>query len=671
MKQFRRSSPGTPSTQTPAAPAEDQPVQAPDELDEEKALATAPEATSSTTVRWGGMQLDEEEDADAPSPTNPPVPVVYARTEPADAAGQTADLAAGDVIGPQTRYAKVDAGGPLWLDLGLLSSTDRATVTYMLTAAGGAFTLESNALVCGTRTVTPTLTADTETPENVLATANGPDCPDAAVWGFLNGGEQVLEAEDASSAGWKEGQTKPGAWYNSYTVEGDEVQAHKSGFDTREGAAPTMDLQGMKDLIMRCMDVSGFRSAVGDDHDRFVQALRSRFAHGHPLGESAFVALCDEIWSYLRTGAGPDGSVDVGRLQACVRALSPDIEVTAETNTSFDGPAFALGSTDVTLQEGDGKFGRATMLSLMHLFGQLGEIVQDPPKIPLVPDEFHDGDYFVHDNSESMTGPGGQGGALTTVKGAVDMSQGWAPGQGMDNRTVGTFDENHTLVNGQDESGLVESLTLAYAKVFPKDLPADRAAFARWFKVAPGAIFNGQGLDARTLMTLVGEANRDYGNSGESSLKAILTVLTHPEDLPVDHPLRIRIEQGEKDPNQDPIRLNAVADEPEQGLEYLELVKALAATLHVDVRIIAVPTDNAPAIQQDPIGSLIFVDVEGLQLDPATGHAQVPYTQNGQQQTTTVRIGNMSTSATQRQQPTGYRSARLNLNAGQSIRGAQ
>ena len=112
------------------------------------------------------------------------------------------------------------------------------------------------------------------------------------------------------------------------------------------------------------------------------------------------------------------------------------------------------------------------------------------------------------------------------------------------------------------------------------------------------------------------------------------------------------------------MRLNAVADEPEQSLEYLEVVRALAAKLNVDVRIIAVPTDGRANIQQDPVGNLIFIDLDGVNINP-DNTATVSYVQGGVPQTEDIRITNPGPSNSAGR----FRNARLKLNSAQRVQG--
>ncbi|MES2640219.1 MAG: hypothetical protein V4850_12070 [Myxococcota bacterium] len=576
---------------------------------------------------------------DPPSGPRPSVFVACHSTRPAGATAQnTVDASALGTIGANTQYVEI-ADGPRWLDISTLSQGDRATVVTWLKESGGKITVRSDGrIVLGEKGEQVRFGADTEDPRKVLDGANARE-QDADVWGFLNGGETALDASEADRTGWKDKQTKPGAWYNGYTLNEGEVSAHTSPFDTSGTSAPELDEAGLKALIMRCMDIGGIRDVMGDDKATFVAALTARFADGHALGEKGLAAVADELWSYLQTGAGTDGDVDIGRLQALVRAISPDTKATADTNTPFGGEAFAITGTDASLKRGDGVFGRATMLSLLHLFGALEKTLTSPPDIGTVPGGMvGEGDYFLNDQSGSMVGSVPGTGPWGKAKAAVDQSQGWGAANGMDTRTVGKFSDDEVTVGTTKLDDMGNALARAYTVLYPADTKESRDKFAALFGVSRRDIFDTNGLMPGELMRLLGDgAGKGFGAPGESSLKTMLFVLTHPEALPPGHPLRTRLELGSGDPSQDPVRLNAVADEWEQGLEYLELVRALADQLGVEVRIIGVPHGDAD-YERDPVNNLIFLDLDDVTLDPANDEATVEYDEGGKRQTQKVSL---------------------------------
>jgi len=600
-----------------------------------------------------------------------PIDVQYARTQPADAnAHNCADLQSGGSITQDTRYVHLVAGGDLWLDIGSLSSGDRSRLEGWLRDMQGDAHLDatSGRLVLGEPRKAMGFSADTDDAQDVLDDANQRDdqvWEDADTWAFLNGGEEVLEAGDADPTGWKADQTKPGAWYNGYSLGADgQVSSHKSDFDQSDRKAPTLDEDGLKKLIMRCLDAGKVKAALGGDYETFRQGLHNRFGDSHELGTKGLDWLAQELWSYLHTGAGTDGEVDIGRLQAIVRAVSPDTRETADTNTPFDGPAFAVGDTDQQLSRGDGVFGRATMLSLMHLLGEVTETLIEPPDVGLVPmGAFNDSDRFVHDRSGSMMGSAVRAGPWPDVKQAVDNSQGWTATNGMDSRTLGTFDINDAHINGTKTVDIGKALTDAYKVLHPDNTRKDQKAFAALFGLKRGDIFDRSGqLNAAALRRFIGDGSGiGYGAKGESGLKIILLVLTNPQLLPPGDPLRVLLENGSGTPGVDPVRLNVVMDEEEQSLEYLALVQALAKELGVDVRLIAVPTGK---IQGNLLDQLVFIDIDDISIDDS-GNATIHFVQGGLPQTKTVAVDGIGGA----DNPQRFKGAQVKLNDLQKVQG--
>lgn len=558
--------------------------------------------------------------------------VQLSRTPPTS--GTVCDLTGGGPVDAKAHWVKIDAGGPLWLDLGSLSADHRDALVAALDAAGGSFSFDgSGRLVLGAVQTEVFLGADADGAQGVLDGANARD-QDADIFDFLNGEETVLQAGQADGSGWKSGQVKPGAWYNGYEVVDGEVVAHKSDFDTSDRAAPELDLQGMKDLIKRCLDISGLRAVVGDSEEVFEQALTERFGGESTLSPSAFGEVVDELWSYLRTGAGRDGEVDIGRLQALVRALAPELKTTADTNTPFAGESFAVG--DQELARGDGKFGRATMLSLLHLFGQFETEVSKPPSVcTMRSGVFGDHDQFLFDRSPSMFTATGSAGLTKwdAIQGAVDNALGSTPGNAVRTRTQGTFKQREGTVGGQDVK-IDDSLVRACDLLCPNHSKEEHEAFAEYFGLTRKDIFVKGKLDPRLLMGLIGDGSinstgravNDFGATGESPIKAMLFALTHPAALKGQ--LQQRVAQGKSDPNKDPVRLNGVMDESFQGLEYLALVRALGDHLGVDLRFIVAP-HHVKEYQSNPVDKLVFIDAADLQLSETSQEATVTYEQGG------------------------------------------
>ncbi len=549
-----------------------------------------------------------------------------------------ADLDAGGAIEADTEYVKLTAGSTLYLNVGVMGGAELAQFEQWVAEAGGHFALnDQGRLVLGAPTAALHLDANTEGAQPVLQGANdrannpqnADQVFDGAVWTYLNGGETVLEKEDAIPQDWREDQIKPGAWYNGYEIKDDAVVPVAHPFDTSGVAAPEMGVDGLKGVIMRSMDVAGVANALGNNYAAFAQALTERFGAENPLKGTAFTALCDELWSYLKTGAGTDGRVDIGRLQAVVRAISPDTRATADTNTEFDGESFEIGEDGQQLNRGDGVFGRATMMSLMHLFGSFTQTASQPPTVGLVQgDLFSERDLFLIDASGTMDSDN----KWQNVQGSVNESMGWTPGTDIGSRTVGTFEEYDVSIDGEPDTDMAECLAKAYATLYPANSADDRASFAALFRLEPGAIFTRGRLDGAELMKQIGDVggrNDDYGAGGESGLKAALALLTSAGAGALANP---SAQPGER------TRINAVMDEGEQAPEYLELVKALANQLSVDVRLICVPTDSAE-YDDETLRKFVFVDLDDIEIG-TDREVTMTYTLNGQEHTQTVRLTN-------------------------------
>lgn len=588
------------------------------------------------------VELDPEPFRILDLPTLPPrLCVQLSRTPPAS--GSVCDLTAGGPVDDKADWIKLDAGGPVWLNLGALSADHRAALVPALEAAGGTFSFDgSGRLVLGAVQTEVFLGANAGGAQQVLDDANA-RTQDEDIFDFLNGGESVLQKGQADPTGWAAGQEKPGAWYNGYEVVNGEVVAHKSDFDTSDRQAPALDLQGMKDLIKRCLDISGLRAVVGDSEEVFEQALTERFGGESTLSPSAFGAVVDELWSYFTTGAGRDGEVDIGRLQALVRALAPELKTTADTNTPFSGESFAVG--DQELARGDGKFGRATMLSLLHLFGEFETEVSKPPSVGTMRSGvFGEHDQFLFDRSPSMFTATGSAGLTKwqAIQGAVDNALGSGPGNSVRTRTQGTFKEREANVGGQDVK-IDDSLMRACDILCPNHSKEEHQAFAEYFGLDRKDIFDKGKLDARLLMALIGDGSPGstgrvvdpFGAKGESPIKAMLYALTHPAALKGQ--LQQRVAQGKNDPNKDPVRLNGVMDESFQGLEYLELVRALGDHLNVDLRFVVAP-HHVNEYQANPVDKLVFIDAADIQLSETSQEATVTYEQGGVQRTETIQL---------------------------------
>ena len=579
-------------------------------------------------------------------PTEDPVTslsLVFHVTRPADATDETV-AQAGAPLTEAVRYLEVDTGRRLWLDLSSLDAAERTALGAHLARAGGAVHLDrkTGQIVVGEGWRERSLEADTRSARAVLddANARGPAWGASEAWGWLNGGSSALEASEADRADFGPGQTKPGAWYNHYFQDADgTVHAHTSRHDRSGTEAPVLDEAGLRQLVMDCLDANGVRAALGSDPALFRAGLQARFADGHPLGASGLDWLIDELWSHLQTGAGTDGALDIGRLQAIARALGADTAESAETNTVFGAEGFAVGETGASLARGDGDFGRATLLSLLHLVGSIHEAVVDPLSIRLVPvGAFHEEDRFLVDGSGSMVGAHGRPGKWGPVSHAVSETQGWSLEE-LEERQVGSLHERKLMLGGEKALDLGEALKRAYRLLHPEDTNKDREAFAALFGLRTRDAFSEAGLEVARLRAEIGDdastrSRKGYGAPGESGLKGFLMVLTHPELLPEGDPLRVQLEGGSRAPGEQDARLNAVVDEPEQSLEYLAVVQALAAQLGVDVRFVATPTSvrlGSSAAQ------LQLINIEDIAIDDR-GRATVHFTQAGIAHTREVEV---------------------------------
>lgn len=317
------------------------------------------------------------------------------------------DLMAGEPITQDTRFVRIEAGGEKWIDLEALGD-QRDTVVGWMQAANGVFAFQEGQLMLGGGERSVSLSADTAEAQDVLDKANAldSDTTKGEVWQFLNDDSKALNAENAPTADRVGKQNKPGAWYNGYFIKDGEVRSHQSANDTSGNKAPQLTLDDFKQVIMSSLDAGQIKASLGNNQALFTEAIQARFSEENSLGVDGLTFLCDELWCYLQTGAGTDGQVDIGRLQAIVRALSPDTQTTADTNTHFDKTPFEVGDTGCELNRGDGVFGRATMLSLRHMLGELNSTLVDPPKINLEPetrtDDF-DETNLILDLSGSMS----------------------------------------------------------------------------------------------------------------------------------------------------------------------------------------------------------------------------------------------------------------------------
>jgi hypothetical protein len=515
------------------------------------------------------------------------------------------------------------------------------------------YTLDGNAIVVGEAYAQETpIEANTRASGHVLGRSNdetnvrGEDDELGRkmdeVWKYANGGRGELDAAQLPADRRTGPDQKEGAWYNGIRLDDDQnVQIERSPQDERTDELPQMTLQEFRDMLVRDFDYEGaitaFRNAGGEA--AFVEAVIRRF----PDREKALRVIAREVWSYATTGMDTKGTTNIAQMQGYLYALDPNIKVSSDTNTDL-GRMFNAGTKEepVLVQAGDGAHGRASILTTRHIVSSVAFADFEPGRVPLQnpQPQFSDRDRFVHDNSRSMTDH-----KLPTIVDGVDQQLGrgaydpTGTKPSMDTQVDGTFgdrdehrldvlnaapDPNLRKVGSRDPRSEVldysKVIEDAYVKIYPNRTKADADAFAQLFGVNAGAVFqkkreNGQAvyvLDGDALRKEIGDVNPQDANQdagGESSLKAIIATLLY-------NPQYADAALANLKPAERP-RLNAVADESEQGLEYLELAKKLAQRIGVEVRIVAVPTDEAGF---NPATDVAIIDLQTMRLAPANAN---------------------------------------------------
>ncbi len=571
-------------------------------------------------------------------------PVVVLSLPPVNVAA-TAILDLANPVGLPTQLANVNArfvhlvvgGQSTWLDLGAAGNpTVMAGLTQNLLGSDGAlrgdvnlatwFTWDGTDIVAGVSRTDVTLNGDVASAETTLQSSNersnkrepndGLGGTMDALWSFMNGGSTELEAKG----------DKPGAWYNGIRLEGDRenpsVVMQRSPKDTRTGPLPQLSLADYRAMLVRDFDYNGAISrfqALGG-LPAFEKALLDR----HPDGDPALLkVVAREVWSYATTGMDTRGVTNISELQGYLYTFDPEIQVSSDANTVLSG-TFNAGTPEspLILPKGDGKHGRSTILTTRHLLANVRFEELAPTRTPTIKPGplFGDNDRFLRDNSPSMAPAWGlvcDGVDQQLGRGAYDPS-GATPST--NTGVVGTFD--HTtlrLIGAGAQSNpnispttsrvlnFGQVLTDAYAKLSPNGTRAEAQAFAALlgFTGPLNQLFSVSGgryvLDAAAAQAFLGDVgNVDNGADGESGLKAILVALLYDPALstPVNGVMP---------------RLNAVADEAEQGLEYLELTKAIATALGVEVRLIAAPT-GATATSFNPATDLAVIPLQSMQV---------------------------------------------------------
>ncbi len=143
--------------------------------------------------------------------------------------------------------------------------------------------------------------------------------------------------------------------------------------------------------------------------DAFLKDVVARFYPGKQLDDPD-VQVCKEIarniWSYATTGMDVSGTTDVAEMQGLLYVFDRQIRGSSDTNTVMeDGEDaddyFILPGTEeweppIKLLKGDGRHGRATILTTRHLLGSMTTL---PPRTGL---EGFDETYMAIDKSGSM-----------------------------------------------------------------------------------------------------------------------------------------------------------------------------------------------------------------------------------------------------------------------------
>jgi hypothetical protein len=484
------------------------------------------------------------------------------------------------------------------------------------------FNLDNNTLTFGTAGTETSLAVGVKEAGNVLEESNART--EDAAWSFLNAGQSALHKEDVKEPGERAGpQEKPGAWYNYYFIENGVVKAHLSPNDPRSKAAgrkgyqpPTMSLAAYREMLKQDFNFGGVVSqcnaagaGAGGGEKAFVDAILAR--GNTNVGNSAdLAALAREIWSYATTGADTSGKTDIAEMQGLLFALDARIQESSGTNTPMSSGTFTLRGTGVKLNLGDGRHGRATVLTTRHLLADIKVTARNSRGLETEPRKqggvsWTPHESFLLDTTVSFGYPQRKR-VLEEVARLLNLPP-------YEVKTEATFGEfNQTVKNTRSRRGRVDRqvkdwravLKDAYEYLYGKNpTMKDAVEYAGLFDLKFNEAFDSAGsgahpsLDAEKLMIALGEPDVIYGAPGESGLKAVISTLLY----------NVRYEDralGAKQPEQ----IDVLMDEGEQGLEYLELAKALARKKkHVQVRLL-------PVGPQSTAQDIPFIDLATLEI---------------------------------------------------------
>lgn len=533
------------------------------------------------------------------------------------------------------------------------------------------FTLEGNDVVAGKAKENATFGAGTRSADDVLKSSNeksnviGSSSTDPLgekmdqVWDIMNGGRTELNKKDLPADHQVGKEKKDASWYNGIQIHTDPetgaqtVQVERTALDNRTDPLPELSIDEYRQMLIRDFDYNGaitqFKELGG--LTAFVKAVLARYPDQDP---KTMTVVATEVWSYATTGMDTKGVTDIAQMQGYLYALDPSIKVSSDTNTLM-GAEFNAGTKEkpIMLKGGDGKHGRATILTTRHLLSNVTFEKFQPQRIATeeksIFQQFDDRDRFIRDNSGSMAAKWSDatGTSQTTIVGGVDKTLGRGAfdptgqnasiGQNIDATFGGNTEGQLKIPNAGananlDRRGQVidfsKVLEDAYDRIYPLHRREDAVAFATLFKLQDkiSSIFTKERsdkgedkylLDGKALRMELGDVDPndpDKAAAGESSFKAIIATLLYAPQY---------TEEALKDlkPEERP-RLNAVADEQEQSPEYLELAKQLSQEMNIDVRIIATPTYASNFNPETDIAVIDLQSMKMTELDPTVSQSE-------------------------------------------------
>ena len=174
-----------------------------------------------------------------------------------------------------------------------------------------------------------------------------------------------------------------------------------------------MNLAAYREMLKQDFNFGGVISecyfvgaSAGGGERVFVDAILARYPQGNPnVGNTPenLAALAREIWSYATTGADTSGKTDIAEMQGLLFALDARIQESSATNTPMSRGTFVLPGTGVNLPLGDGRHGRATVLTTRHLLANIKVTTHSPGRLATTEKKtFEEGDRFILDNSDSF-----------------------------------------------------------------------------------------------------------------------------------------------------------------------------------------------------------------------------------------------------------------------------